>query len=127
MEKVEYELSFENTKRILERCSQINREIEKLLLDGNFDEDRNEITRRINDLLYETAKKQNMSLYDLCFHTIPKECASMEPSNFGVQSIEYTIRLMPVKFEFEKGPGYWKGKYYNLKRKMQEIIYNKEI
>lgn len=117
--------SFENSKRLIEQSRRINRVIEDFIYDGLF-ESRKEATKRINDLLYETATKMGISLYDLCFRTMPEE-ELVPHSDPKFPNIEVAISLKPVEFELEQGPGYWKGKYYNLKKKMQEIIDNNEI
>ncbi len=36
------------------------------------------------------------------------------------------IRLVPIPFEPDKGPDYWKDKYRRLKERMQEMINDKE-
>jgi hypothetical protein len=33
-----------------------------------------------------------------------------------------TITLKPIQFDFEHDGGYWRNKYYELKKKIQEII-----
>lgn len=43
-----------------------------------------------------------------------------------IYTISSEIRLVPIEFEFEQGPGYWKGKYFRLKQKLQELIDNRE-
>ena len=121
-----YQLSFENSRRILDQAAKINHKFEDLVYNRVFDSHK-EAIRRINDLLYETANKKGISLYDLCFRTYPEEITKPNFKEPGKVTIDVTIQLIPIEFELEKGPGYWKGKYYNLKRKMQELIDSKEI
>lgn len=93
--------------------------------------ERGATNRELNKLLYDTAEKEGISLYDLCFHTVPKVEQAYPQIKFNredyTQSFEinYTIKLEPVDFEFEKGPGYWKNKYYRLKEAMQKLIDSK--
>ena len=70
-----------------------------------------------------------MSLYDICFTTVP-EVYFPAPKIVDAKSLamekEYNIciRLTPIEFEFEKGPGYWKNKYLRLKEKVRDVIDN---
>jgi len=47
-------------------------------------------------------------------------------TNYGTFSYEQEIRLVPMPFEPDKGPDYWKEKYLRLKERMQELINDKE-
>jgi hypothetical protein len=44
----------------------------------------------------------------------------------GTFTYEQDIRLVPMPFEPDKGPDYWKEKYRRLKERMQELINDKE-
>lgn len=84
----------------------------------------------VNKKVFELAQEKGVSVYDICYHFVPK----IEPPKYnsvgeGVEErVEITqeVKLVPLEFEFEKGPGYWKGKYYRLKEKMKSLIDNKE-
>lgn len=77
------------------------------------------------------AEKRKCSIYDICFHFMPverefrTEIDNKDPLNQRC-TLTTTIELIPIEFEFEQGPGYWKGKYFRLKQKLQELINNKE-
>lgn len=83
-----------------------------------------------NKAIYEAAEAHGISVWDLCYMFAPvtdtKEIWNQESETHEI-TWQQTIRLVPIEFEFDKGPGYWKGKYYELKRQMQAIIDNKDI
>ena len=104
--------------------------IEKLICEG-YDKSREKVTSDVNKAIYEMAEKQKCSIYDICFHFAPVESeVRTEYDNKDPLNQRYTmiskIQLVPIEFEFEQGPGYWKGKYFRLKEKLQELIDNKE-
>ncbi len=124
-------LSFENSKRITRQSLRIDRKIEELLY-GGFGEDIKHVVSAINNAVYELAEKKGVSVYDICYHFMPEEktiypeLGNMNDFKNARHTITKELRLIPMEFELEKGPGYWKGKYYALKRKMQELIDSKE-
>lgn len=93
------------------------------------DEYGKQIREAVNDAVYENAKRLGLSVYDICFRTVPRIHNKMDFDTSLLKepkmSVEFTVELDPVEFELEKGPGYWKNKYYRLKEKMQEIINDK--
>ena len=124
-------LSYENSKRLLGLSCKMQSSIEKLINEG-YDKSREKVTSDVNKAIYEMAEERKCSIYDICFHFAPVE--SEVRTEYDIKdplnrrcTISSEIKLVPIEFEFEHGPGYWKGKYYNLKRKMQELINNKEI
>jgi len=123
-------LSFENTRRLLERKSQIHDKLEQLMFDGVC-ESIKEATSQVNKAVYEMAEKQGCSVWDICFTYFP-EYSFVEPA-FQIEGTkerivraEGIVKLVPFELEFEKGPGYWKDKYLRLKEKMQAVIDEKE-
>lgn len=126
-----YKASFENSKRLIEQAVRIDRRITDIVLDRNCLDPTSEIRKKVvsdvNKAVFELAEKKGMSVYDICFRTAPVE-EPLEPkfSENGRITMEGQINLVPIEFELEKGPGYWKGKYYRLKEKLQELIDNKE-
>ena len=44
----------------------------------------------------------------------------------GTVTYEQDMRLVPMPFEPDKGPDYWKEKYCRLKERMQELIDDRE-
>jgi len=54
------------------------------------------------------------------------EMLTLHAANDGTVTYEQDIRLVPMPFEPDKGPDYWKDKYRRLKERMQELINDKE-
>lgn len=122
-------MSYENTKRLMERKGKIDDTFEEIVSQG-IRQSRKKANSEINKKIYEFAEKQGISLWDVCFNYVPR-VNPVEPKienipNMQTFKIEYDITIEPLHLEFEQGPGYWKGKYYDLKRKMQELIDGKE-
>ncbi len=122
-------LSYENTKRLMERKDMIDDTFEEIESRG-IRQSRKQANSEINKKLYELAEERGVSLWEVCFNYVPR-VHPVEPKmentpNMQTFKIEYDITIEPLCLEFEKGPGYWKGKYYDLKRKLQELIDGKE-
>lgn len=72
------------------------------------------------------AEKQGRSIWDICFSFVPEY--STDNVNFYVDGKDKvftsanTIKLVPLKLEFEYGPDYWKSKYFQLKKKIQSVM-----
>ncbi len=123
-------LSYENSKRLLGLSCKMQSSIEKLICEG-YDKSREKVTSDVNKAIYEMAEKRKCSIYNICFHFMPVESEfRTDIDNKNPLNQRYTmsskIQLVPIEFEFEQGPGYWKGKYFRLKQKLQELIDNKE-
>ena len=120
--KVRYTLSYPDSKKIVEESFKRDEAIRKL--SGNmFDYNIEQTRKAINKLLFETAEQLNVSLYHLCFHTIP-EVGPVEWDD-DMKACQQTISLSPVDFDLTHDGGYWKEKYYDLKNKMRDLIDNK--
>lgn len=123
-------LSYENSKRLLGLSCHMHSSINDLIVNG-YDKSREKVTSDVNKAIYEMAEKRKCSIYDICFHFMPVESEfRTDIDNKNPLNQRYTIsseiKLVPIEFEFEQGPGYWKGKYFRLKQKLQELIDNKE-
>lgn len=123
-------LSYENSKRLLGLSCHMHSAINDLIMNG-YDKSREKVTSDVNKAIYEMAEKQKCSIYDICFHFMPVESEfRTDIDNKNPLNQRYTIsseiKLVPIEFEFEQGPGYWKGKYFRLKQRLQELIDNKE-
>lgn len=123
-------LSYENSKRLLGLSCHMHSAINDLIMNG-YDKSREKVTSDVNKAIYEMAEKRKCSIYDICFHFMPVESEfRTDIDNKNPLNQRYTIsseiKLVPIEFEFEQGPGYWKGKYFRLKQKLQELIDNKE-
>ena len=107
-----YYLSYPDSKKLLEEAVKRSQAMEKVIHEMEFDS-RENITRAVNKLVYQVAEQKGISIYDVCLHTVP---------DFdGVD-----IKLIPIEFDFKHDGGYWKEKYFKLKKKMQEVIDSKE-
>lgn len=125
MEK-EYHHSYINSRKILSRSCEIHRthqELARRMITDNVAES----IRRTNELLFKTAQEKGISLYELCFNTVPDYTIDphFNPLD-GVSELRQTIILRPAKLNLEQGGGYWKAKYFRLKDRLQEIVNNKD-
>ncbi len=95
------------------------------LVDGFTIKTREEATKAVNKLLYDTAMEKNVSLYTLCFHSVPEYGTPEIQQKDGITTMSQGITLKPIEFDFEHDGGYWRNKYYELKKKIQETINEK--
>ncbi len=124
-----HELSYPDSMRILEESLDKTRAIRSLVEQMMYDNEK-EATKAVNALLIEAAEKTGQSLYDICFHTIPK----VKPVEISVKdrkdmcalgvdlNFRQEVRLEPVVFDLTHDGGYWKNKYFDLKKAMRELI-----
>jgi hypothetical protein len=128
-------ISFENTKRMCRRKQQVKAEIEgaaeadlRMGLSGTFDELDRQRRSQLNRMVYEFAEKAGFSVYDVCFGYMPQyNYPEIEHAKEdGVMVMSMDVSLVPMPLELEKGPGYWKSKYYRLKERLQELIDTKD-
>lgn len=122
----EYHHSYINSRKILSRSCEIHR-IHQELAHRSITDSVAESIRRTNELLYKTAQEQGISLYELCFSTVPDYTIDphFNPLN-GVSELKQSIILRPAKLNLEQGGGYWKAKYFRLKDSLREIVNNKD-
>ena len=121
-------LSFENTRRLLERKSKVRDKLMNLVYDGICDSIK-DATSQVNKQVYEMAEKQGVSIWDICFSFVPEYSTEMPEYDYermGQFTVKGIVKLVPLELEFEKGPGYWKNKYLRLKEKIQNIINERE-
>ncbi len=121
-------LSFENTRRLLERKSKVHDKLMQLVYDGVCDSIK-DATNQVNKAVYEMAEKQGVSIWDICFSFVPEYSTEMPKYDYERMeqfTVKGVVKLVPLELEFEKGPGYWKNKYLRLKEKMQNIIDERE-
>lgn len=127
-------ISFENMKRMEGRRVKVD----EVLLQSAFrqamhtgtDQLISEIMRQqrshLNKQVYELAERQGVSIYDICLQYMPQMSEPQFSHADGTVTYEQDIRLVPMPFEPDKGPDYWKEKYCRLKERMQELINDKE-
>jgi hypothetical protein len=102
--------------------------INELYMRG-YRESREKVISEVNRQIFELAESKGVSVYDICFNYMPREKffgVKKEDSNNTLRyTVQSDIDLVPIHFEFEKGGGYWKDKYFRLKENLQKIIDNK--
>ncbi len=128
-------ISFENMKRMEARRAKVDEALlqraEMLTLYTGTDQLISDIMRQqrshLNKQVYELAERQGVSIYDICLQYMPQMSEpQLSHADDGTVTYEQDIRLVPMPFEPDKGPGYWKSKYFRLKERMQELINDKE-
>lgn len=125
------ELSYENSRRLIRQAVKMNNSID--IMADFMEMERKQVTHKVNKAIFDLAEQQGVSVYEVCYHYAPVESYPIPEINEGDplrptvdMKMEMEVKLVPMKFEFEKGGGYWKDKYYRLKEKMQALIDNKE-
>lgn len=128
-------ISFENMKRIEARRAKVDETLlqraEMLTLHAANDQLISEIMRQqrshLNKQVYELAERQGVSIYDICLQYMPQMSEpQFSHADDGTVTYEQDIRLVPIPFEPEKEPDYWKDKYRQLKSKIEKLISEKE-
>ena len=128
-------ISFENMKRMEARRANVDelllQRAEMLTLHAGTDQLLSEIMRQqrshLNKQVYELAERQGVSIYNICLQYMPQMSEpQFSHADDGTVTYEQDIRLVPMPFEPDKGPDYWKDKYRRLKERMQELINDKE-
>lgn len=120
--------SYENSKRVLNLSLKMHDIINDIYMRG-YRESLEKVTSEVNRKIFELAESRCVSVYDICFNYMPREKFFEVKKEDSNNSLKYTIQadidLVPIHFEFEKGGGYWKDKYYRLKEKLKKIVDNK--
>ena len=119
LKTVSYKLSYPDNKKLLEESCKKNEAI-RVLANELYESNINQTTKAVNKLLIETAERMGVSLYDLCFHTIPELGAPKWNDDMTTCSQE--ISLVPVEFDLTHDGGYWREKYFRLKDRMREAM-----
>lgn len=128
-------ISFENMKRMEARRAKVDETLlqraEMLTLHAGTDQFLSEVMRQqrshLNKQVYELAERQGVSIYDICLQYMPQMSEpQFSHTDDGTVTYEQDIRLVPMPFEPDKGPDYWKDKYRRMKERMQELINDKE-
>ena len=128
-------ISFENMKRMEARRVKVDEtllqaaEMQKMTnhTDRLFSEIMRQQRSHLNKQVYELAERQGVSIYDICLQYMPQMSEpQFSHTDDGTVTYEQDIRLVPMPFEPDKGPDYWKDKYRRLKERMQELINDKE-
>ena len=129
----QHTLSYPDSIKILDESLKKTRAIDDLVERMMFENEK-QATKAVNGLLIKTAEETGQSLYDICFHTIPvvrpveldmKDYKDM--CGLGVNlNFQQEVRLEPVVFDLTHDGGYWKNKYFALKKAMKELINRKD-
>ena len=126
--KPEFKLSYEDSRLLTQRAEATWSRINDIVERGVAETHRQAI-KQLNKHVYDLAEKNGCSVYDICYSYMPD--IGMPEIGYDsmpeLMKVRQEIRLMPIKFEFSKGGGYWKGKYFQLKRKLQELIDSREV
>ena len=120
---VKYTLSYPDSKKLLEEYCKKNEAI-RMIANELYESNMAQTTEAVNKLLVESAERMGVSLYDICFHTIPELGAPRWSDDMKACTQE--ISLVPVEFDLTHDGGYWKQKYFRLKERMMELINNIE-
>ena len=126
-------LSFPDSIKILNESIKKKQAIDLIVEQMRYASEKDAI-KAVNDLLIQAAQETGASLYDICFHTIPvarhvemtmKDYKDM--CGLGVDlGFQTEVRLEPVEFDLIHDGGYWKNKYFALKKAMRELIDKKD-
>ncbi len=128
-------ISFENMKRMKARRAKVD---ETLLQAAEVQQMTNRTNQLISEIMrqqrshlnkqvYELAERQGVSIYDICLQYMPQMSEpQFSHADDGTVTYEQDIRLVPMPFEPDKGPDYWKSEYFRLKELIQELINDKE-
>ena len=128
-------ISFENMKRMETRRAKVDETLlqaaEMQQMADRTDQLISEAMRQqrshLNKQVYDLAERKDVSIYDICLQYMPQMSEpQISHTNYGTFSYEQEIRLVPIPFEPDKGPDYWKEKYLRLKERLQELISDKE-
>lgn len=129
----QHKLSYPDSIKILNESIKKNRAIDLIVEQMRYASEKDAI-KAVNDLLIQAAQETGASLYDICFHTIPvvrqvemtmKDYKDM--CGLGVDlGFQTEVRLEPVEFDLTYDGGYWKNKYFALKKAMIELINKKD-
>lgn len=128
-------ISYENTKRMRSRLNKVGATMSVMAqyqqsFNGGGGHPFSELVKmqnsRLNKDIYELAEKKGVTVYDICLNVVPEYSEPHIKHDENGVTLEQEVRLVPMPFEYEKGPGYWKSKYYRLKEHLRELIDNKE-
>ena len=126
-------ISFENSKRMMDRAVKVDDKVrDRAWIERNvnhgkmFDDIVKEQYGQLNKMVFDEAQRMGVSVYSVCMHFMPEYGEPRIKHDGDSIVMEQDMRLVPMPLELEHGPGYWKGKYFRLKQKMQELIDNKE-
>lgn len=114
--KKKYTLSYPDSIKLLQEEAKKKLAIDYMMGDI-IEGEREQLVKAINKCLYDNAEKLGVSIYELCFRTVPE---------FECDGLKETITLAPVEFDLVHDGGYWKNKYYELRKKIQEVIDEKD-
>jgi len=119
-------VSFENTKRLLDRSLKVNDIIQEAFM-NDLDKTREDVIHEVNKAVYEMAEKNRMSIWDVCFRCIPEYTYSdpiftENDPNTPFVELKGCVKLVPLELELEKGPDYWEGRYRKLKNEIQNVL-----
>lgn len=127
-------ISFENSKRMRSRRWAVDQTLHVMAetqhqlnpAENIYDEIIKRERSHVNKAIFDMAEKNGVSVYDICLQYMPEYSEPKIKHDENGVTFDQDMRLVPMPLELEKGPGYWKSKYYRLKEHLQELIDNKE-
>lgn len=80
----------------------------------------------VNKLLYDIAKDNGISLYELCFHTTVEysypEGDLKDNCNCLNKTLSAQVKIVPVEFDLTHDDDYWRDRYLKFKAKIRELV-----
>lgn len=114
--------SFAASQRMMENFW----EAEKTMRQGIEDklwENKQKAVEALNEMVIKAAEERGMSLWDICFTMVPHIEYETEFDKENMRAnIVTKARLVPLEKDFEHGPDYWEKKYFELKRKIKDLL-----
>lgn len=120
-----HSLSYENSLKMVDRKEMVVEKLNDLIVQ-DICKSMEAAVRQTNKAVYEMAEEQGVSIWDICLNFVPDYGPKVEFKKNGVASPSYTfemeVKLVPIQFEFEKGPSYWERKYLELLNDCKALI-----
>ena len=107
-----YELSYPDSVKLMNESLKKEDAIRKIQ-EEVYNATRDQIIKAVNKCVYETAERNGVSVYYVCFHTTPEVSHGESLSS---------VTLAPVEFDLTHDGGYWKNKYYSLLQKVKNFV-----
>lgn len=101
------------------------------LLADDMDKTFDEVRKQTNKLVYDFAEQNGMSIYDVCFTTMPdvrfeepqRQYRLGDEKRYLMESAKeqtYTITLKP--YIYKEDAEMWRDKYFALKEELKKLI-----
>lgn len=116
------EADFATSQRMMENFWEAEKTIHQGIRDKLW-ESRKRAVNALNEMVIKAAEEQEMSLWDICFTMVPhiEYDTEFDKENMRANLVA-KARLVPLEKDFEHGPDYWEKKYFELKRKINDLL-----